>query len=65
VQATYEAFVNATFNANGKQVAVPRRGSVVIIENKNRNVWKLGVVTDLVSGRDGVARGASRRPMVS
>ena len=37
-------------NAAGKQAAVPRKGSVVIIkdESKNRNVWKLGIVTDLI-----------------
>ena len=56
VRSLRERHVNAT----GKQAAVPRRGSVVIIqdENKNRNVWKLGVVTDLVIGKDGVVRGA-------
>ena len=47
-------------NAGGKQAATPRKGSAVIIrdENKNRNAWKLGIVTDLVNGKDGVTRGA-------
>ena len=44
-------------NTAGKQAAVPRRGSAVIIEedNKNRNAWKLGIVTDIIQlGRDGI-----------
>ena len=47
-------------NAAGKQAAVARKGSVVIIkdESKNRNLWKLGIVTDLIKGKDGVVRGA-------
>ena len=38
----------------------PFKGDVVIIksEEKNRAQWKLGVVEDLITGRDGVIRGA-------
>ena len=41
-------------------VAYPSKGEVVIIksEEKNRAQWKLGVVEDLITGRDGVIRGA-------
>ncbi|PFX23509.1 Retrovirus-related Pol polyprotein [Stylophora pistillata] len=41
-------------------VTYPSRGEVVIIksEEKNRAQWKLGVVEDLITGRDGVIRGA-------
>ena len=37
-------------NAGGKQALCPRKGSSVIIadENKNRNNWKLGIVSDLM-----------------
>ena len=39
----------------------PHVGDVVIIQDdkKNRNQWKLAVVTKLIKGRDGVVRGAS------
>lgn len=38
----------------------PSKGEVVIIksEERNRAHWKLGVVEDLITGRDGVIRGA-------
>ena len=38
----------------------PSKGEVVIIksEKRNRAHWKLGVVEDLITGRDGVIRGA-------
>ena len=41
----------------------PVKGDVVIIksEEKNRNEWKLGIVEDLITGRDGVVRGAKLR----
>ena len=54
-------------NAAGKQAAVPRKGSVVIIqgESKNRNVWKLGIATDLIKGKDGVLRGFGVNEFVS
>lgn len=47
-------------NAGGKQASRPRKGSAVIVqdENKNRNVWKLEIVSDLIKGKDGVIRGA-------
>ena len=47
-------------NVAGKQAAAPRKGSVVIIkdESKNRNLWKLGIVTDLIKVKDGIVRGA-------
>ena len=47
-------------NAGGKQASCPRNGSAVIIadESKNRNAWKLGIVSDLIKGKDNVVRGA-------
>ena len=38
-------------------------GDVVIIkgEEKNRGLWKLGIVEELITGRDGVVRGAKLR----
>ena len=50
-------------NAGGKQASCPRRGSAVIIadESKNRNTWKLGIVSDLIKGKDSVVRGAKVR----
>ena len=42
---------------------VPQIGEVVIIksEEKNRGKWALGIVQDLIMGRDGVIRGAKLR----
>ena len=39
------------------------KGDVVIIkgEEKNRGLWKLGIVQELITGRDGVVRGAKLR----
>ena len=50
-------------NAGGKQASCPRKGSAVIIadESKNRNTWKLGIVSDLIKGKDDVIRGAKVR----
>ena len=47
--------------AGGNQTSHPRVGEVVIIQDdkKNRNQWKLAVVTKLIKGRDGIVRGAS------
>ena len=44
----------------GEQGTHPNRGDAVIIgsEEKNRNLWKLGIVEGLIRGRDGVVRGA-------
>ena len=41
----------------------PGKGDVVIIksEEKNCSQWKLGIVEDLIMGRDGVVRGAKLR----
>ncbi|CAB4009176.1 Hypothetical predicted protein [Paramuricea clavata] len=41
-------------NARGKQASCPRKGSAVIIadESKNRNTWKLGIVSDLIKGKE-------------
>ena len=38
----------------------PSKEKIVVIksEKKNRAQWKLGVVEDLITGRDGVIRGA-------
>ncbi|XP_046846776.1 uncharacterized protein LOC124440422 [Xenia sp. Carnegie-2017] len=37
----------------------PKEGDIVLIkgDNKNRNMWKIGKVTMLIRGRDGVMRG--------
>ena len=50
-------------NAGGKQASCLRRGSAVIMadESKNRNTWKLGIVSDLINGKDNVLRGAKVR----
>ena len=46
--------------AGGVQTPHPKVGDVVIIrgDSKNRNHWKLGVVEELIQGRDGKTRGA-------
>ncbi|XP_028413930.1 uncharacterized protein LOC114536783 [Dendronephthya gigantea] len=48
---------------NGKNADHPNRGDAVIIEGeeKNRNLWKMGVVEELIRGRDDVVRGAKIR----
>ena len=50
-------------SGGGKQECHPAIGDVVIIQGdvKDRNQWKLGIVTDLITGRDGVVRGAKLR----
>ena len=47
--------------AGGYQTPHPHVGDVVIIQDdkKNRNQWKLAVVTRLIKGRDGIVRAAS------
>ena len=47
--------------AGGNQTRHPHIGDVVIIQDdkKNRNQWKLAVVTRLIKGRDGIVRAAS------
>ena len=47
----------------GMQTSYPKVGEVVIVwdEDKNRNKWKLGVVNQLIEGRDGVIQGAQVR----
>ena len=49
--------------AGGSQIAFPNRGDVVIIKDtqKNRNRWKLAIVTDLIKGKDGITRGVKLR----
>ena len=46
----------------GSKVALAK-GDVVIIkgEGENRGLWKLGIVEELITGRDGVVRGAKLR----
>ena len=43
-----------------KGIRAPAVGEIVILkgEEKNRNLWKLGKVVELIHGRDGVVRGA-------
>ena len=47
-------------NGGGHQASVPRKVSAVIIQddNKNRNTWKLGIVVDIIKGKDDVVGGA-------
>ena len=47
-------------NGGSHQASVPRKGSAVIIQDdsKNRNTWKLGIVVDMIKGKDDVVRGA-------
>ena len=49
--------------AGGKQTSYPNIGDVVIIrdESKNRNHWKLAIITDLIKGRDDIVRAAKLR----
>ena len=46
--------------AGGEQTLHPKIGDVIIIRGdaKNRNHWKLGVVEELIQGRDGITRAA-------
>ena len=50
-------------NVAGDQTSHPKEGEVVIIyeETQNRNIWKMGIVSNLIRGRDGVVRGAKVR----
>ena len=47
----------------GENASQPRCGDAVIIESeeKNRNSWKMGIVEELICGRDGIVRGAKIR----
>ena len=49
--------------AGGSQISFPNMGDVVIVKDtqKNRNRWKLAIVTDLIKGKDGITRGAKLR----
>ena len=49
--------------AGGEQTPHPKIGDVVIIreDSKNRNQWKLGIVEQLIQGRDGITRAAKLR----
>ena len=51
--------------AGGKQTLHPNVGDVVIIrhEQKNRNQWKLGIVTDLIKGGDNITRASYPTPL--
>ena len=51
-----------TLKNSGNQ-RYPKLGEVLLIksEDKNRGKWKVGVVTDLIKGRDGVVRAAKLR----
>ena len=50
-------------NVVGKRASCPKTSEAVIIQddNKNRGTWKLGIVADLIVGKDGVARGTKVR----
>lgn len=52
VRSLRERHVNGAW----KQADVQRKESTIIIQNesKDRNVWRLGIVTDLIKGLDGV-----------
>ena len=45
---------------SGKKISHPKTGDAVIVqdEEKNRNLWKMGVVVELIKGRDGMVRAA-------
>ena len=46
----------------GSRVALAKADVVIIKgEEKNRGLWKLGIVEELITGRDGVVRGAKLR----
>ena len=47
----------------GEQTPHPSVGEVVIIqdESRDRNTWKLGIIEELIVGRDGIVRGAKLR----
>ena len=49
--------------SGGKQTPHPSVGDVVIIQNQspNRHSWKLGIVDELIVGRDGIIRAAKMR----
>ena len=63
-KSTYVHFESSTARrAGGEQTLHPKIGDVIIIKGdaKNRNHWKLGVVEELIQGRDGITRGAKVR----
>ena len=47
----------------GKQTSHPKIGKVVIVrdEDRNRNKWKLGIVSELIEGKDNIIGGAQVR----
>ena len=49
--------------SGGKKTPHPSVGDVVIIQNEspNRHSWKLGIVDELIVGRDGIIRAAKMR----
>jgi hypothetical protein len=48
---------------SGTQTSHPKIGDAVIVqdEERNRKKWKLGIVENVIKGRDGVIRGAKVR----
>ena len=49
--------------SEGEQTPYPAIGSAVIIQedSENRNNWKVGIVEELIVGRDGIVRAAKLR----
>ena len=49
--------------AGGEQTCHPNIRDIVIVkdENKNRHMWKLGIVSKLINGKDGIMRGAQQK----
>ena len=46
----------------GSKVALAKEDVVIIrVEGENRGLWKLGIVEELITGRDRVVRGAKLR----
>ena len=43
-----------------KVMITPKVGDIVLIENENtkRHLWQVGIVTDLIKGRNNIVRGA-------
>lgn len=54
---------HSTRKSGEEQTPHPSVGEVVIIqeESRDRNTWKLGIVDELIVGRDGIVRAAKLR----
>ena len=59
----YLCDLRETHNSSGRETAMIHEGDIVIIadDKVKRNVWKMGRVESLITGRDGMVRGATLR----